>query len=81
MSSKTGRLLTCDRCGKQIFLNCTGEGEADGGYTHWNTFEKADGWMWVREVGDMCPRCWRDYNEILEAFKRRPPQEREDGEE
>lgn len=45
MAEMNGKLLICDRCGKQIFLRTTGEGETDGGYTRWNKFEPApDGW-------------------------------------
>lgn len=45
MAKVNGQLVTCDRCGKQIFRKCTGEGEADGGFTRWNDFESMpDGW-------------------------------------
>lgn len=30
MSEQCGKLVTCDRCGKTLFLKCIGEGEADG---------------------------------------------------
>lgn len=40
-----GKLCTCDRCGAQVFLKTTGEGEADGGFTRWNKFEPyPEGW-------------------------------------
>ena len=39
MSEKCGKLVTCDRCGKNVFLKCIGEEETDGGYTKWNKFE------------------------------------------
>ena len=45
MAKVNGQIVTCDRCGKQIFRKCTGEGEMDGGFTRWNTFEAMpDGW-------------------------------------
>lgn len=45
MSEVTGKLVACDRCGKQIFVRTIGEGEADGGFTRWNKFEPLpDGW-------------------------------------
>lgn len=48
MAKVNGQLVTCDRCGKQIFRKCTGEGETDGGFTRWNTFEEMpDGWKLV----------------------------------
>ena len=79
MSSENGRLLTCDRCGKQIFLRCTGEGEADGGYTRWNVFENPpEGWDWVKDVGSVCPECWKDFQRMMEQYKKKPPQLKED---
>ena len=39
MAKVNGQIVTCDRCGKHIFLKCTGEGERDGGFTRWNKFE------------------------------------------
>lgn len=45
MAQVNGELTTRDRCGKQLFRKCIGEGEADGGYTRWNKFEPyPDGW-------------------------------------
>ncbi len=48
MAKINGQIVICDRCNTQIFLKCTGEGEADGGYTQWNEFEPMpEGWEWV----------------------------------
>lgn len=77
MSEMNGKLQTCDRCGKQIFLRCTGEGEWDGGYTRWNEFEPATGWEYVDDVGSVCPECWEDYRDMLERYKKRPPKVKE----
>ena len=45
MAKSNGQIVTCDRCGKHTFLKCTGEGEADGGFTRWNEFEDLpNGW-------------------------------------
>lgn len=73
MSSENGQMLTCDRCCAWIFLRCTGEGEMDGGYTRWNKFEKAPGWEYVLNVGSVCPDCYKDYVDMLERYKKRPP--------
>lgn len=78
MSRANGRMLTCNRCGEWIFLKCTGEGEADGGYTRWNNFEPAPRWGYIDKVGDVCPRCMEDYADMLECFKRKPPKVKED---
>ena len=66
MSRVNGNLRTCDKCGKQVFLKCVGEGERDGGFTRWNRFEEAKGWS-VRE-GDLCPDCTEHYNAMIIEF-------------
>lgn len=69
MSSINGKLTTCDRCGATVFQACTGEGERDGGYTRWNTFEPAVGWKNTYEAGTLCPNCYESYEEVLRMFK------------
>ena len=64
-----GRLMICDRCGKEAFAKHIGNGEADGGYTRWNIFEDLEGWENVCEVGLLCPSCNSKYKQILDAFK------------
>jgi hypothetical protein len=67
MSRINGQLMTCDKCGKQVFLRAIGEGETDGGYTRWNKFEPfPDGWS--VEEGDLCPDCTKEYQEMLKGF-------------
>ena len=45
MAKINGQIVSCDRCGASVFRRCTGEGEADGGFTRWNDFEGLpDGW-------------------------------------
>ena len=81
MAETNGKIVTCDRCGAEIFLKCTGEGETDGGYTRWNEFEKLpDGWDLVavpNSVGwtgygnaynmylQVCPECHKLWDEIV----------------
>lgn len=70
MSEVKCMLKTCDRCGTQIFLKCTGEGVADGGFTRWNEFEQAPpGWNYISNVGTVCPKCWEEYVQMLEEYK------------
>jgi len=62
MSVTEGKLLTCDMCGKSVFLKFVGEKEADGGYTKWREYEKSDGWIMNVHVGNIwlgnvCPEC------------------------
>lgn len=69
MSELRGKLVTCDRCSKNIFLKCIGEGEADGGYTRWNKFEEApDGWKYYCDIGKLCPECNEEYISLIERF-------------
>ena len=58
------------------FVSC---GEADGGYTRWNVFENPpEGWDWVKDVGSVCPECWKDFQRMMEQYKKKPPQLKED---
>lgn len=66
MSRANGCMRTCDRCGKQVFLKCVGEGEMDGGFTRWNKFEEATGWS--VEEGDLCPDCTKQYKAMITEF-------------
>ena len=81
MAKVNGQIVSCDRCDAKIFLKCTGEGSADGGFTRWNTFEKMpDGWDLVavpKYVGwtgngnaynnymQVCPTCHKLWDEIV----------------
>jgi hypothetical protein len=70
MAEMKGKLIICDRCGETAFLKCTGEGERDGGYTRWNTFEnEPDGWDVHTGVGRLCPACNREYTQLIATFK------------
>ena len=73
MAYKNGRLVICDRCGDTTFCECSGEGEADGGYTRWNTFNPTpEGWGICSEIKDifnLCPKCNAEYTKILNNFK------------
>lgn len=69
MAEMNGQLVSCDRCGTQIFRKCAGEGEADGGFTRWNKFEPyPEGWEYVSDIGRVCPECNKKYKELLNTF-------------
>lgn len=69
MAEQNGKLVTCDRCDKMIFLKSTGEGERDGGFTRWNIFEPFPvGWEYHREVGMICPECNSTYKLMVNNF-------------
>lgn len=70
MSRTNGQLVTCVRCGVQLFRKCIGEGERDGGFTRWNTFESfPEGWGYFSGRGDLCPKCNSEYKSILDNFE------------
>lgn len=80
MSKQRGQLLTCDRCGKTIFLKEleAKEKDTDGGYTRWNEYkhEKPPEEWTHKYFGDyshkydLCPECAerfkREYNIFFE---------------
>ena len=66
-----GKLITCDRCGKNLFLKYIGEGETDGGYTRWNKFEDPpNGWEYRCDIGRLCPECNNAYVSMIDRFMR-----------
>ena len=89
MSKVNGQIVTCDRCGEKVFRACTGEGEADGGFTRWNIFEPLpDGWDLVaipKSLGaksgnvyndylHVCPKCHAMWDEVvIEGFLKGTP--------
>jgi len=63
-----GRMIYCERCNKQLFLKCIGEGESDGGYTRWNKFEDVPkGWGAVYDTNHegkyICDECRKKFDE------------------
>ena len=65
MSKVNGQIVTCDACGGTVFAKCTGEGEADGGYTRWNNFERPEGWGHGYGSKDLCPSCTARFGEAV----------------
>lgn len=73
-----GCMTHCCRCGLTIFRECTGEGEADGGFTRWNTFEPLpDGWEHHNDTGRLCPDCEHEYQRMMDHFMTPPPKVKE----
>lgn len=69
MAERKGKLVTCDRCGETVFLECTGEGELDGGFTRWNKFEDMpNGWEKHFPMGMLCPKCNGEYKHLINSF-------------
>jgi len=59
MSKVNGRLVTCDRCGVEVFNKHIKDEHTDGGYTSYNVFEQLpEGWKTYLELSaDLCPTC------------------------
>jgi len=70
MSEIEGKLVTCDVCGKSVFLPYVGDGESDGGFTRWRRYEKLPkGWNDVRAsvATTTCPDCSERINKALDS--------------
>ena len=68
MSTKIGKQITCDRCGQTVFLDHIGQVSIDGGYGHYNEYEKAEGWLSTTQIGDLCPACATMFKRFVTDF-------------
>lgn len=81
MAETEGKLLTCDLCGKTVFLKYVETKAYDGGYTRDRRYEdKPDGWQaWhVSNVikSMLCPSCNERMQEALLACVRKIREEK-----
>ena len=81
MAETEGKLLTCDLCGKTVFLKYVETKAYDGGYTRVRRYEdKPDGWqVWhVSNVINsmLCPSCNERMQEALLACVRKIGEEK-----
>lgn len=72
MAETEGMMLTCDLCGKSVFLKYLETKDYDGGFTHVRHYEdKPEGWQtWhVTNVihSALCPSCNERMQEALLA--------------
>lgn len=71
-----GILLTCDRCGKNIFLKHLCTESSDGGYTNQDKYEdRPEGWCTVDKSmssaiksNHLCPDCGKKLKNLLDQF-------------
>lgn len=71
MSEQIGKIITCDRCGKTVFLKHTGT-TLDAGWSRIDNFEKRpEGWGYHadKELGLLCPECESAYQKVIRKFK------------
>lgn len=67
--SEKGLMCYCRRCDEKIFLKYLGKGDADGGYTTWERYEKTpDDWLFETEFGYLCPKCAREFKIMMTNF-------------
>lgn len=69
MSRETGKLYTCDACGKTEFVKFyTYQSLVTGSMD--NSFaDTQENWTFVPGLGDLCESCYHKYQKMLENFK------------
>lgn len=69
MSEWKGRIVACDRCGKECRCKLLREDELDGGFTRIDRFEEMpETWKYHHETGWLCPDCANEFQRRLDAF-------------
>ena len=72
MAEVKGKLLTCQRCGKSVFLKLIGKNHYDGGYTVTDKHEpRPSGWETYsipKVYTDLCPTCGAEFERLCKAF-------------
>lgn len=69
MSRETGRLYTCDVCGKTEFTKYNAYKSFLTGSPTGDFEDPQERWMFVPGLGDLCESCYSKYKAILEDFK------------
>ena len=67
MSSKIGKLMSCDRCGDTLFLKRTSMITTVSG-NEIEKYEPAAEWGCLKEFGDLCPKCLSEYEIMMNRF-------------
>lgn len=64
-----GKMVSCHRCGTNLFLKYIGKGDADGGYTTWDRYEDPpEDWLYETEFGYLCPECANVFKTFMTEF-------------
>lgn len=75
MSEWKGKIVTCDRCGKECRCRYKGGKELDGGFTYVEMFEEMpEAWKYRHEIGWLCPDCNTTYETLVKNFMEKRPQ-------
>jgi len=69
MGEWTGKIVTCDRCGRECRRKLLERTESDGGFTFNNRFvEMPETWKCHHGIGWLCPDCNAKYESIITDF-------------
>ena len=69
MAEFIGKIIICDRCGKEARLKKLEEKARDGGFTRYDIFEPSpEGWETVADGYLLCDRCNKNYKSMIEGF-------------
>lgn len=65
----SGKIVICDRCGREFRRSFISEKEMDGGFTVLKNFEPmSEDWKYIGDIGWLCPACKKKYEELMEEF-------------
>lgn len=65
----SGRITTCDRCGRECRRSFLNEKEMDGGFTVLKNFEPMpEDWHYNGDIGWLCPDCKKKHEELIKEF-------------
>lgn len=69
MGEWTGKIVTCDKCGRECRRKLINTTESDGGFTHTNRFvAMPETWKYRHEIGWLCPDCNAEYESLIRSF-------------
>lgn len=69
MGTQIGKLVICDRCGKQIFLKNIGTKYLSGGFEEYPQYEEMpNDWEYCSEIGYLCGECNKLYKQTIDSF-------------
>lgn len=72
MSEWIGKIVACDRCGREIRRKLLERTELDGGFTSTLRFVEMPGaWRYSNKTGWLCPDCADEFQRRLDAFMKK----------
>lgn len=69
MGEWTGKIVSCDKCGREIRRELIDQTETDGGFTRIDRYvELPKTWKYRYEIGYLCPDCNAEYESVIKKF-------------